>query len=413
MWQLSDIFVGQAWHFWATLCDDSSWRKTLFQEPDLWGKLSQLSPTEDNFLDSPGSVSSSSEEGEVEVTDPFLSALGTPAHPVDSTQGTPSRPDTDTVDSDAFPITDIKEEPESGGSDGESLPRSGGESPPRSGGESLPRSGGESPPRSGGESPPRSGEESPVTEEPVVAPPDAANLMTKAPDGGSDHSASSGGHLNESFSASDDEELSKKAPSSDISRSNSSVSGDSPDPTVPAPDATDTLQDLETTPAPIPRDIPASTPMAHVEPEVIVVDNGSGENDSDDNGDIPAEKEDDPFHSNNNNVALDTTPVLEPTNNSNSSRSNSSSSSSNSDPEDNNNSNDDDAAEEHSTPTTETQEGHSDDVTHDEGYFTGKFLPEGETPLLPPDGSSPGIQHHVGKEKVKARKGSGKSKSEK
>ena len=262
------------------------------------------------------------------------------------------------MDSEAFPITDIKEEPETNvtsSSDGESQSRSGEVSPVRDEA-SFPAAAG------------------------AVVPPSAGA------DAGSNHSASSG-HLNQSFSASDEElNTSNKNQGGQPDACKSTISGDS------SRDPADTFQDFRSTPAPIPRDVDASTPMTYVEPKVIVVDNGTAADSDDTMEDL--------FHSNNN-VALDTTPVLEPTNNNgNSSGGNSSN---NNQPEDNN-------PEQHSTPP-ETQ-GQPDDVTYDEGYGTGKFLPEGETPLLPPTGSSPGIQHHVGKQRVKARKGSAKSKTE-
>ena len=258
----------------------------------------------------------------------------------------------DTVDSEAFPITDIKEEPDS---------------PMTS--------------SSDAESQPRSGEASPVRDDPPSPPTGAeVNLITT----GSNHSTSSG-HLNQSFSASDEElnmsDNKNQRDQPDTYKSTScTISGDS------ARDPADTFQDFRSSPEPIPRDVEASTPMTYVEPKVIVVDNGTAADSDDTMEDL--------FHSNNN-VALDTTPVLEPTNNGNSSGGNSSSSNSKStDPEDNN-------------PETQDQ---PNDVTYDEGYGTGKFLPDGETPLLPPTGPSPGIQHHLGKQRVKAKKGSTKSK---
>ena len=218
---------------------------------------------------------------------------------------------------------------------------------------------------------------------------------TAGADAGSNHSASSG-HFNQSFSASDEElNTSNKNQGGQPDACKSTISGDSSrDLADTSQDfRSDTLQDFRSTPVPIPRDVDASTPMTYVEPKVIVVDNGTAADSDDTMEDL--------FHSNNN-VALDTTPVLEPTNNNgNSSGGNNSN---NNQTEDNNN------QEQHSAPP-ETQ-GQPDDVTYDEGYGTEKFLPEGETPLLPPIGSSPGIQHHVGKQRVKARKGSAKSKTE-
>ena len=313
-----------------------------------------MSPTEENFLDTPDSDStrSSSADDEEDGSDHLAALRGPgvlrlPWASGDSGLSWPSG--SDTVDSEVFPITDIKEEPES---------------PVTS--------------SSDAESQPRSGETSPIRDEPL-SPPTGAEVNLIAT--GSNHSASSG-HLNQSFSASDEE----------LNASNNKNQGDQPDTSCTisgdtSRDPADTFQDFRSSPKPIPQDVEASTPMTYVEPKVIVVDNGTAADSNDTMEDL--------FHSNNN-VALDTTPVLEPTNNTgNSSGGNNSSNSNSSDPEENN-------------PETK---GQSDDVTYDEGYGTGKFLPEGETPLLPPTGPSPGIQHHLGKQRVKAKKGSTKSKS--
>lgn len=245
---------------------------------------------------------------------------------------------------------------------------------------------------------------SPLAEEgdsPVISdevPPETAtvgggdNLSAPVDAASSSHSGSSG-HLNQSFSACD-EDLNTNAntcPVSGkvgISRSNSSISGDSnksgsnnnSDP------AADTFQNFKSSPVPTPKDVDASTPMTYIEPKVIVVDNGAAADSDDTMGDL--------FHSNNN-MALDTAPVLAPTNgNDNNSKA----------PHDND-------PEKHSKPTETQPQEDDDDVTYDEGYGTGKFPPEGEIPLLPPSGKSPGLQHNKGKQKLKAKRGS-KSKSD-
>ena len=279
------------------------------------------------------------------------------------------------MDSEAYPITDITEEPET------SIASSG-----NSNAEDLP-------------SPTVEGQVMPPTKDEVPAETGGDNISAPADGASNSSSSGSNGHLNHSFSASE-EELNKNAnacPVNDkrsISKSNSSISGDSNNSGSNNHDPAETFQDYESSPVPIPKDVEASTPMTYIEPKVIVVDNGNGSAaDSDDTMEHL-------FHSNNN-MALDTTPVLAPTNNNNNGSSN------NKAIQDNN-------AEEHSKPSeTSSQQDDdvTDDVTYDEGYGTGKFLPEGETPLLPPAGKSPGLQHNKGKQKLKAKRGS-KSKSD-
>ncbi len=312
----------------------------------MWEQLAQLSPTDDHFLDG---VPSPEGDGDPEdlrgSSDTFLTALTSPEPDprlswVSTESWSPSQ-SRDTVDTEAFPITDIQEEP------GESAFCSSSSS---------------------------DGESSTLRDDVIPS-------ATQVPPGGAGNDTSpsaSSGHLNHSFSASDEElnQNTHACPLSDNraeSRSRSSTASSSSSSSAsagsftPGDAALDTFQDFDTSPAPIPPDVEASTPLAHLEPKVIVVDNGNSAQDSDD----PME---DFFH-NNHHMALDTTPVLSPSN-----------------------SNHAPGGAKGSEPHSDT--GSADDVSNGEG----QCLPEGETPLLPPTGTSPVIQPNIGWQKVKAKK---------
>ena len=240
---------------------------------------------------------------------------------------------------------------------------------------------------------------------------DNANLLPPPEENGDDPEAE--GHLNQSFSACNDDLVNNPladqsgadsddhspsgsshpnlSPASSSSGSNPSISHD-----LNSPNGQEDTFQNDSTPVPIPKDIEASTPLAYIEPQVIVVENGG--QDSDDTLE-------DIFHSNKN-LSLDTTPVLAPTTESNPL----SQTQENYTDIDNNNdidplghsTSDEECSASSASGSGDRSPGENN--TTDEGYGTGKFLPQGEAPLLPPGGTSPGLMPSLGRQKVKAKK---------
>ncbi len=363
------------------------------QDPELWDHLGGVrTPESEDYLEAsePLSSAESSENNLNDIigssNDTFLTALTHP-HP-DNPRLSWISADSSNWKDGAHPITDIKEE-------GSSLNTSGSSGNP----EATPAD--PSPAEGIGEP----GVQDEPAEDLLTPTADAnANLLPPPEENGNDPEAE--GHLNQSFSASHDDlvnnlptdqsgaDLDEHAPShqdlspaSSSSGSNPSISHDSN-----SSNEQDTFQN-DSTPVPIPKDIETSTPLAYIEPQVIVVENGG--QDSDDTLE-------DIFHGNKN-ISLDTTPVLAP-------MTESSPLSQTQENNDNDIDNNNDVEPlGHSTSDEECSASSSGDRSPgenntDEGYGTGKFLPEGDAPLLPPGGTSPGIVPSLGRQKMKAKK---------